>query len=390
MIPTQTFPWRPNNSFELLIDSERFFPEMLHAIDQAKYFVFVEQYLIKSGRVLDMFITSLTMAAQRGVKIYILLDDYGSKGVTAADLKKLNTKNIFISHYNPFRWSHLYKSMRRNHRKLIVVDHRLAFVGGACISDEYRFKQPNTMSWHDIVLKMSGAVVHDWHLSFANIWNSISNEELPEVKLVFEKRQQQQGRVALAQGPGRNQVIRSAIQRIKKSRHRVWIATPYFLTTHKLRRVLKKAANHQVDVRLLLPGPISDHPWISQAARRYYSRLIKNGVKIFEYQPRFIHAKLILCDDWLSVGSSNLDRWNQFWNLDANQIVRDPDLTEETVTLFEKDFAASKLITLESWKNRSTLQRFLEWWSIYIVRVIQWLVFFATRISNTSRNGTPD
>lgn len=380
MTPTLTFPWRHNNNFELLIDSGSFFPEMLHAIDTSESFIFLEQYLIKSGTVFDMFINSLTMAAERGVRIYILLDDYGSKGVTTRDLKRLNTKNIFITHYNPFRWSHLYKSMRRNHRKLVLIDDKLAFVGGACLSDEYQFKQAKTMSWHDIILKISGAVVYDWHLSFASIWNSVSSEALPPAEIIFHEQQNQHGRVVLAQGPGRNHVIRSAIRRINKSRHRVWIATPYFLTTHKLRRALKKAANRKVDVCLLLPGPISDHQWISQAARRYYSRLLKNGIKIFEYQPRFIHAKLILCDGWISVGSSNLDRWNQFWNLDANQVVQDPEITREAIHLFEQDFAASRLITLEDWKNRSVLQRLLEWWSSYIVRTIQWLVFFSTRI----------
>ena len=165
----------------------------------------------------------------------------------------------------------------------------------------------------------------------------------------------------------------------------VWIATPYFLTTHKLRRALKKARKRNVDVRLLLPGAISDHPWITQAARRYYTRLLKNGIKIFEYQPRFIHTKLILCDEWISVGSSNLDRWNQFWNLDANQVVRDDGLLQQALGMFESDFSASTEITLENWRNRGVLQRLLEWWSSYIVRFIQWVVFFTTRIRKKSK-----
>lgn len=385
MTPTLSFPWRDNNTFKLLIDSDSFFPEMLHAIDKSESFIFLEQYLIKSGAVFDMFINSLCMAAERGVRIYILFDDYGAKGVDEKDLKKLTTPNIFLAHYNPFRWAHLYKSMRRNHRKLLLIDDKLAFVGGSCLSDEYQFKQTNTMSWHDVVLKISGEVVYDWHISFANIWNSINTQSLPPSERIVDKEKSQHGRVVLAQGPGRNQVIRTAIRNINKSQRMVWIATPYFLTTRKLRRALKKARKRGVDVRLLLPGAISDHPWISQAARRYYSRLLKNGIKIFEYQPRFIHAKLILSDDWISVGSSNLDRWNQFWNLDANQTVKDPELLQQAISMFNIDFTASTQISLENWKNRPILQRILEWWSSYIVRTIQWLVFFSTRIRNKSK-----
>jgi len=384
MTATLSFPWRNHNAFTLLIDSDSFFPEMLQAIDQAESFIFLEQYLIMSGNVFDQFVNSVTKAAERGVEVFILFDDYGAKGVVKEDIQKLTHDNIYLAHYNPFRWSHLYKSMRRNHQKLLLVDGRTAFVGGACLSDDYQFKQPHTMSWHDIVIKISGEVVYDWCLSFGNTWKSLSKQPLPIVEKETHNNLNQHGRVVLAQGPGRNQIIRSAIRSINKSQHKVWIATPYFLTTRKLRHALIKASKRGVDVRLLLPGEKSDHPWVSQAARRYYMRLLKNGVKIFEYQPRFIHAKLILCDDWVSIGSSNLDRWNQFWNLDANQVVRAEALLQQANNMFETDFSASNKISLEQWQIRPVLQRLSEWWSSYIVRFIQWLVFFSTRIKNKS------
>lgn len=385
MKPAITFPWREKNSFKLLVDSDSFIPEMLQAIDHSESFVFLEQYLMESGKVLDMFINSLSMASERGVKVYVLFDDYGCSGVNTKDFQKLQNARIRTAHYNPFRWSHLYKSMRRNHRKLLLVDGKLAFVGGACLSDKYQFKQPDTMSWHDVVVKIRGEVVYDWHQSFASIWHTISDEGLPPVEMTSVTDTDQRGRVLVAQGPGRNQIIRTAISQINKSRRQVWIATPYFLTTRKLRHALKKATTRGVDVCLLLPGAISDHPWISQASRRYYTRLLKNGISIFEYQPRFIHAKLILCDNWVSIGSSNLDRWNQFWNLDANQAIEDDDFLEQAISMFMTDFAASTRITYAQWKTRPVVQRISEWWSSYIVRAIQWLVYFSTRITKTPK-----
>jgi len=381
-----TFPWRNQNSFQLLIDSKVFYPHMLAAIEAAQDFVFLEQYLVSSGMILDQFILALTKSAQRGVKIFILFDDYGTKMVNQSDLNRLKQKNIYFVSYNPFHWKKLYSSLRRNHRKLLLIDNHIAFVGGAGLADVFistqnRLDNTEKMNWHDIVLEIRGQVVYDWYQSFAQIWQKCSSISLPEpVGKNLSAELTQSGRVLLSKGPGRNAIIKSALRNIRKSTQHVWIATPYFLTTRKLRHALSNAAKRNVDVRLLLPGPISDHSWISYAARRYYRRLLRNGVKIFEYQPRFLHAKIILADDWISIGSSNLDRWNQFWNLDANQAIRDENLVQQTLQLFQTDFEQSELLTYPVWKQRPWPQRFSEWWASYAVRLIQWLVYLASRM----------
>ncbi len=379
-----SFPWHNQNSFQLLIDSGKFYPRMLAAIEQAEHFILVEQYLVSSGQVLDKFILALTKAAQHGIQVFILFDDYGTRAIKQSDLNKLKQKNMYFVSYNPFKWQKLYSSLRRNHRKLLLIDNHTAYVGGAGLSDEYLPSEKTldeTLNWHDIMLEIQGQVVIDWYTSFSQIWQACSATTLPKPHdKNWGPELTQAGRVLLARGPGRNSIIKSALRNIKRSSERVWVATPYFLTTRKLRHALSNAAKRGVDVRLLLPGPISDHPWISHAGRRYYRRLLHNGVKIYEYQPRFIHAKIILADNWISIGSSNLDRWNQFWNLDANQAVRDKDLVKQTCDLFETDFSQSKLLSYSLWKHRPWLQRFSEWWASYIVRMIQWLVYLASRI----------
>ncbi len=381
-----TFPWRSQNSFQLLVDSKNFYPHMLASIEQAQHFIFLEQYLVSTGKVLEQFIRALSHSARRGVKIFILFDDYGSKNMTRADIEHLNQENISFVFYNPFQWRKLYTSLRRNHRKLLLIDNQTAYVGGAGLADDFQtinnqLIDNHTMNWHDIMLETKGQVVNDWHQSFAQIWQKSSSIPLPEPETKNQYPEQTQaGRVVLATGPGKNNIIKSAVRNIKKSKQQGWIATPYFLTTRKLRHALSNAAKRNVDVRLLVPGPISDHPWISRAARRYYRRLLHNGVKVFEYQPRFLHAKIILADDWISIGSSNLDRWNQFWNLDANQAARDKKLARQVQHLFESDFKQSELITYEIWKQRPWRQRFSEWWASYAVRLIQWLVYLASQI----------
>jgi phosphatidylserine/phosphatidylglycerophosphate/cardiolipin synthase-like enzyme len=357
---------------------------MLAAIRAAKDSIYLEQYLVSSGTILDDFISALADAASNGVSICMLLDEYGSKGTAVSDLQKLRDAGISLALYNPFKWSRLYDSMRRDHRKMLLVDKRVVFVGGACLSDEYLFDSDIEKSWHDIVVKITGEVVDDWYQSFAQMWHTTTNIELPGKSCATPTAEKQLGRIALANGPGRNQIIRHAITHINKSNSIIWIATPYFLITHKLRRALIKAAYRGVDVRLLLPGDITDHPWLTQAARRYYAGLLENGVRIYEYQPRFIHAKLIICDDWVSVGSSNLDRWNQFWNLDANQEILDTDFADRVRELFRQDFEQSRLIDPVVWQHRALYRKLKEWWSSYRVRMILWLTFFATRIHKKS------
>ena len=121
---------------------------------------------------------------------------------------------------------------------------------------------------------------------------------------------------------------------------------------------------------MIFPGPCSDHPWISYGIQRYYQRLLKANVAIYEYQPRFTHAKIILCDDWYTIGSSNLDRWNQFLNLDVNVEIYDKSSHQQIVNLFKLDFSKSTLIILNKLNTRSNLQKLKEWFSGKVIFIL--------------------
>ncbi|NNL06730.1 MAG: phosphatidylserine/phosphatidylglycerophosphate/cardiolipin synthase family protein, partial [Gammaproteobacteria bacterium] len=138
-----------------------------------------------------------------------------------------------------------------------------------------------------------------------------------------------------------------------------------------IRRAFKRAARAGVDVRLLLPGPITDHPGVRYISRRLYGRLMKNGVRIFEYQPRFFHAKTVLCDDWVAIGSSNFDRWNLRWNLEANQEIQDEYLAGQVRDMFEQDFADSVEYTLEKWQQTSWFERLQQWFWKRVEKISQ-------------------
>ena len=379
---TLTFsPWRDNNRFKLLINAEVFFPAMLEAIENAKHSVLLEMYLFEPGFVADQFIDQLTAAARRGVKVYLLLDDYGCRALKQVDRNRFIQKNIQIHYYNPIRYAGVRRNLFRDHRKLLLVDLHTAFVGGAGITDEFQTFDSGKPGWRETMVEMQGECVADWVETFRQVWQLYGKLDLPKLEAAPDKNTDllgrkislhphASGRVVCALGSGR-QSIKSSVQiRIRHSKKRCWIATAYFVPSFKIRVALKKAAMRGVDVRLLLPGPISDHPGIRFAARRFYFRMLSSGVKIYEYQPRFMHQKVLMCDDWVSIGSSNIDRWNFRWNLDANQEIKETDFLQSVTNMFEVDFRHSKQFSLEEWNNRSLYRRLQEiYWGI-----VDWVI----------------
>jgi len=134
----------------------------------------------------------------------------------------------------------------------------------------------------------------------------------------------------------------------------------YFVPSRRFRKALRRAARRGVDVRLLVPGPKTDHPWVRHAARRFYGKMLRNGVRIFEYQPRMLHAKMIISDDWVSIGSSNLDRWSFKWNLEANQEVQNTAFAAVVAEVFAEDCKRSLMLSRRNWPQRAWLDRLQE------------------------------
>lgn len=355
------FPWRDGNRFSLLVDGECFFTDMLEALALARQQILMEMYLVESGHVFDRFVGALVEARARGVQVCVLLDDFGSRGLRRHDLQRLRDADIHTALYNPVRLARLRRSMFRDHRKMLIIDRELAFVGGTGIADAFWPKHPRE-AWHEAMVRIEGPVVGDWWTLFRSAWRAWSKEcllELPPPASLPDPAQT--GRVVYNQSPMHLEVKRSVVKRVQSAERRVWLATAYFVPSLRLRRALRRAAGSGTDVRLLLPGRHTDHPSVRHAGRRYYSHLLRAGVRIFEYQPRFMHAKLLLADNWVSMGSSNVDRFGQRWNLDANQEVDDQAFATAVAELMQADFAKSAEIPPGLWEQRPRWRRLLEW-----------------------------
>lgn len=355
------FPWRDGNRFQLLIDGDQFYPAMLHAIAAARSHVLLEMYLIESGQIADRFIAALHAAAARGAAVYLLLDDFGARGLNRGDRERLQQGNITVVYYNRLRYGELRRNFFRDHRKLLAVDGRIAFVGGAGISDVFAPPQHPKQAWRETVVAIEGPVVADWQTLFRRTWRHAARATLtlppgPALSAAGAQR----GRVNYTRGFSYPEIRSTAVNRVRAAHTRAWLATAYFVPSIKLRRVLRQAARRGVDVRLLLPGEHTDHPAIRHAGRRFYHRLLRDGVRIFEYQPRFTHSKILLCDEWVTIGSSNIDRWTLRWNLEANQEIDDGPFASKVSAVLEQDFRDSHEWQFAEWRKRPWHRRLRE------------------------------
>jgi phosphatidylserine/phosphatidylglycerophosphate/cardiolipin synthase-like enzyme len=234
-------------------------------------------------------------------------------------------------------------------------------VSGTGITDEFDDPKKPARSWRETAVRISGPVLTDWQELFTRVWNRRASQDLilPAPAPRAEPADMR-GRVATASPFRAQDIRRSLFHRVRDAERRVWLATAYFVPSRQLLRVLKRVAQLGVDVRLLLPGSYTDHPAIRHAGRRFYGSLLRHGVRIFEYQPRFLHAKTLLCDQWVSIGSSNFDRWNFHWNLEANQEVDDPHFAASVRAMFEADIEESVEIDKEQWQHRRWTARLRE------------------------------
>ena len=363
---TAHFPWRAANQVQLLQDAREFYPAMLEAINGAQELILLEMYLVQPGQVLDRFMEALCAAAQRRVAIHLLLDDFGTRTLSNKIKKDLTTAGIRLCFFNPLRVFKFRLNLIRDHRKLLVVDSKLAFVGGAGIADS--IEQPVASAWRENMLRIEGTCAADWCQLFTDNWNLWSDAWLSLSATASEQKPNAtnsatsniKGRVVAGHYFSAREIKRIALKHIRNAQTRVWISSAYFLPPLKLHSALRRAARNGIDVRILVPGPVTDHPAIRVASHRFYTRMLHHGVRIFEYQPRFMHAKTLLCDNLVSIGSCNFDRWSLRWNLEANQEFLDPAFAAEVETMFLRDLEDSQEITLPEWLSRSPWLRFQE------------------------------
>ena len=367
------YPQRPGNDFEFIVGGDDFLSRLLHLLDNCKYEILFEMYLMEPGRAFDLVWAALMRSAERGVRVYLLLDGFGSRRVLDVVQRACAISgNIHLRIFNPFSLRRFKANFRRDHRKIIIVDADVALISGFGIVDHFYTESIGATldkaDWLDVAVVVRGVLVEDWRHLFADTWSG------PALLSLIRKTPSpgiMTGRVAFGARWNNQDIMREFRVRILRARRVVWIVSPYFVTSWRIRRLLRKAGRRGLDVRILVPGSYSDHPPIQYASKRHYRQLLRAGVRIFEFQGAFIHAKIYLCDDWVSIGSFNLDHWTYRFNLEANQEVEHPAFVGRVAGCYEQWLLQSTEITQEVVMGRGLLERVL----VYLLgKVDAWLM----------------
>ncbi len=333
-------PFIDGNRAELLIDGPAIFTSIFHGIDVAEDYLLVQFYIVrddKRGRQLQQ---RLIRKAQEGVRVYVLFDSIGSLDLSRSYINELTEAGVEIrSFFQHESWIDRFQLNFRNHRKLVVADGKVAWVGGMNIGDEYESE-----GWRDAHVRIEGPVVLNLQLSFLEDWRWVT-ADLPAVS--WQPHKVSDGGVPILVVPtGPADQFETASLMVQQFIHlaekRIWIASPYFVPDEGVLGALKLAALGGVDVRLLLPEQ-TDSRLAGLAAYRYMDALSAAGVRIFRYQPGLMHAKVFLIDDrGAAVSTVNMDNRSFRLNFELTALVADPAFAGEVEQMFEVDFANSR------------------------------------------------
>jgi phosphatidylserine/phosphatidylglycerophosphate/cardiolipin synthase-like enzyme len=379
------FDWHHDCQFELLLDGTEFFPRILQYIEDAQRCIDIEVYLVASGTATAQVVAALSAAAQRGVAVRCLFDASGSADFIAAERETLREAGVDLRFYNPITWFGGVRNLHRDHRKVLIFDQHIACTGGLGFTDAFCAANDKQQTlWHEQMLVVKGEIVADWRRLFEQSWQQADKPQrkvlnsrtkkhatvpLPEAKAGL-------GRVAFSASRNNRDLLLSLVTRIRHAQTRIWLSTPYFVPPRVLRIALTQAARRGVDVRLQVSGHFTDLPAVRYAGQIYYTKLLRAGVRIFEYQPRFSHLKSALIDQWVTLGSYNFDHWTLHWNLEANQNVLDPALADTVQHSFEQDFSQSTELTRQTWLQLPLHYRLKIWFWGRVKKLVDLFVSF--------------
>lgn len=350
----------PANTCRLLRDGVEAYPAMLEAIATARRTVRLETYMFVDDSVGELFGRALAEAAERGVEVRVLFDAVGSWSTPNSFFARLRARGVDIRAFRPFSlrtWRHVH---RRNHRKLLVVDGEVAFIGGINISEHWA-PPTNESGWRDDVLRIEGPAVTALEKRFWASWRLQFRERLLALRRGPGARARpHRGSTGLSILTSRRSIHRAYVHALTRARRSIFIAAGYFIPDRRLVAALQNAAKRGVEVSLVLSGR-SDHPLLLHASRAYYERLLSVGVRIFEWQKTVLHAKTAVVDGvWGTLGSFNLERFSMQLNHEANVFFADPRLAGVLERSLLNDCSACVPIRLEDFRRRPLWQKFVE------------------------------
>jgi cardiolipin synthase len=354
----------PGNRVQALVNGDQFFPDMLKAIAGAQKTITFETYIYWSGEVGARFTRALVERARAGVRVHVLFDALGSQKIDEADVEQMKAAGVQVAKYNPLRWYSVVRMNNRTHRKILVVDGRTGYTGGAGIGDEWAGDAQRLEHWRDTQFRVEGPAVAQMQAAFMENWIEVTGDVLhgedyfPELPRAGA--QQAQFFISSPGGGGETMQLMYLLS-IASAKESILLSAAYFVPDDNEVRMLVEARKRGVRVSIIVPGKVTDSPAARRASRSTWGDLLRAGVEIHEYQPTFFHCKVMIVDRlWVSVGSTNFDTRSFSTNDEANLNVYDREFAAAQARIFEDDLKRSRRIALDQWQERPWTEKLWE------------------------------
>ncbi|HJC47220.1 MAG TPA: cardiolipin synthase [Candidatus Lachnoclostridium pullistercoris] len=366
-----------NNQVTVFTDGEEKFEDLRREMRKARRFIHIQYYIIKNDELFDSLIPILLKKVQEGVEVRILCDGMGGRFMPKKKWQELEDAGVKVGVFFPATLGRINLRVNyRNHRKIVVIDGRVGYVGGFNIGREYIGKDPKFGYWRDTHLKLHGDAVISLQMRFAQDWNYACKENLfrhaeyfdiphsahEERRKVLEGKRPPLGVQIISSGPdARDRQIRNNyLELFYKAKDHIYIQTPYFVPDDAVLSALEVAAKSGVDVRLMIPCK-PDHPFVYWATYSYVGDLLDAGAKCYTYENGFLHAKGVMADGRVcSYGTANMDIRSFELNFEVNAVIYDEDTTEKLEKIFLEDLKNCREITRERYRQRSLVIRVKE------------------------------
>jgi cardiolipin synthase len=347
------------NRVSLLRDGPATFQAMIDLIDQAQATVDLESYIFRSDEVGKRMANALVGAVKRGVRVRVLRDWIGGRGVARKFLRDLERQGVQVAVFSPIGFRRWLGVVPRDHRKLLVVDDAVGITGGVGVGREWTtgVQKLHRSRWRDTAVLIEGPAARDMAHAFEHMWARTRTRERRGSHRFLRRRARgahldpatdEPALVGIIEGePLRLRVSRALQIQAISAKRSIWIATAYFTPSPSEVEALTGAARDGVDVRILVPSR-NDHPWVSLLARRYYRRLLTNGVRIWEWQGEMMHAKSSVIDGrWVRVGSTDFNPLGVAINYELDAVIEDAVLGAEAERMFLADLEVSREVTMD-------------------------------------------
>jgi cardiolipin synthase len=354
----------PGNRVQALVNGDQIFADMLAAIRAARRTITFETYIYWSGAIGEQFTAALVERAQAGVKVHLLYDALGSQRIDAKSIERMRAAGVEVGVYNPLRWHTIVRMNNRTHRKILVVDGRIGYTGGAGIADEWSGHAQDKDHWRDTHFRLEGPAVAQMQAAFMENWIEVTGDVLhgeayfPELARAGEHLAQF---FIASPGGGGESMQLMYLMSIAAAKRAIRLSAAYFVPDNNEVGMLAAAARRGVKVQIITPGVETDSPAVRRASRSTWGELLRAGAEIYEFEPTFFHCKVMVVDDlWVSVGSTNFDTRSFSTNDEANLNVYDREFALAQVKLFEEDLKRSRRVTLQAWERRPWSEKLWE------------------------------